>query len=218
MSRSVIATSPPSRRFDWVTSGQRVGGDAPFDVDVGDFEPAAVVPTKGALVPEWLLIVPRLKALSVADLSAHERRKVLACAREVSEQIAKVADDVVLFEHGPRKQGAANGCGVDQAHIHVIGLDKRFLSFVFQTTANDLRWELAAGADPWDGVPEQSDYIVLMRGELAWRALTPEPTSQFMRRRIASFVGTPGEWDYRRYPHAANAERTKSLFRFGNGP
>ena len=47
------------RRFDWVVDGQTKGADRQIDVDLGGFADAAIVPSLGALIPEWLLIVPR---------------------------------------------------------------------------------------------------------------------------------------------------------------
>lgn len=51
-------------RFAWVADGHRTGPDPVFDQDLANSDYAAVIPTKGALIPEWLLVVPRIKAVS----------------------------------------------------------------------------------------------------------------------------------------------------------
>lgn len=204
----------PARRFGWVAAGHRLGPDRVFDQDLAEMDAVAVLPTKGAIVPEWLLVVPKIEALSLAEVGSLARRAVLDCVKEVEEHVSQAAGDAVIFEHGAGRRGSASGCGVDQAHLHVVGLDRHFVESVLVMPSAELRWRSVDTTDPWEGLPPGSDYLMMMHGETAWRALTSTPTSQFMRRRIAHFVGTPGEWDYRRYPHADNAERTKALFRF----
>ena len=200
------------RRFAWVTAGHRAGPDRIFDCDLGNAEHAAVVPTVGAIIPEWLLVVPRVEALSAAELPVRSRHDVLRVAHQVAGRVREVAGASVVFEHGAGRAGSLGGCGVDQAHLHVVGLGGDFVQSVLGGGSASLTWTPADPQDPWSAIPKGADYLLIMQDGRAWTALTQDPVSQFMRRRIASFVGFPGEWDYRRYPHADNAERTKSIF------
>ena len=201
-----------SRRFGWVLAGERSGPDSVFDHDLLGAACAALTPTKGAIVPEWLLVVPRLPALSVAQLPASFRKDVFEIATAASDRIKGVAGGSVIFEHGAGHLGSASGCGVDQAHLHVVGLGRSFVDSVLRDHSAGLEWMQANVSDPWAGLPYDADYLLIVDEDRAWVALPPSPVSQFMRRRIANFVGSPGEWDYRRYPHAENARRTKSAF------
>lgn len=118
----------------------------------------------------------------------------------------------MIFEHGAGSVGSASGCGVDQAHVHVAGLEQGFVQSLLGDTSTSLQWTAADPYDPWADIPKGADYLLLAQDGCAWTALTLNPISQFIRRRIADFVGSPGKWDYKNYPYAYNAERTKTIF------
>jgi diadenosine tetraphosphate (Ap4A) HIT family hydrolase len=214
VSALALERTPSLERFAWVSDGRRAGPDRVFDADLANMDAAAVVPTKGAIIPEWLMVIPRVRAISVAAIEGDRRKAVLDCAQRVRNVVGNVAGDAVMFEHGSAQVGSAAGCGVDQAHIHVVGLSEAFVSAMLRDDSAGLEWRSVANSDPWEHIPNATEYLLLSHGERSWIAQTHAPLSQFMRRRIADFVGTPGEWDYRRHPHAANAERSKHLFRF----
>lgn len=200
-------------RFAWVTNGHRTGPDPAFDQDLANSDHAAVIPTKGALIPEWLLVVPRTEAISLAALPLRARGAVSQVVRQAAKRVEEVAGASVIFEHGAGCVGSASGCGVDQAHVHVVGLGRSFVQSVLSDLSTSLEWTAADPHDPWADIPKGADYLLLEHDRRAWTALTRNPTSQFMRRRVAHFIGSPEKWDYKCYPHAHNAERTKALFR-----
>jgi hypothetical protein len=59
--------TPPSR-FAWILRGATSGPDEAFDEDLACYPEAAVIPTRGAFVPTWLLVVPRTPCLSLARI------------------------------------------------------------------------------------------------------------------------------------------------------
>lgn len=209
-----LAGNPPAipKRFGWVIQGMSTGPDPVFDEDLGDFPEAAILPTRGALVPEWLLIVPRKPYLSVAKASFEDRRNFVAIADTVSNKIADRAAECILFEHGPSSYGSEAGCGVDQAHLHVVGGAQGFMNRVLRETA-DLSWSEADYTDPWRALTPGVDYLVLRDGTRALSTPVSNPTSQRLRRAIARALSRGAEWDYRKFPHEANASRTLEMFR-----
>jgi ATP adenylyltransferase len=202
----------PAARFAWILQGASRGPDDTFDEDLADFAEAAVIPTRGALVSEWLLIVPRRPCLSMAELAGPDRARLLAISNAVSARVSALVGSFVTFEHGPGRRGSATGCGVDQAHLHVVGGGPDLLDRLV-AAVDDAAWSVADHADPWRSMPAGSDYLMIRDRERAVRALIDSPTSQRLRRAIAPMLGREHEWDYRAHPHEANARRTKEIFR-----
>jgi ATP adenylyltransferase len=211
--------SASQSRFDWVVQGATRGPDGVFDEDLAEFPYAAVIPTKGAFVAEWLLVVPRIRSLSVADLDQTQRTRVLAVAETVSACMSARVGACVLFEHGPRQRESATGCGVDQAHLHVVGGAPDLLDRLIEQV-DDANWSTANYADPWQGTPPDCEYLMVRNSSTAVRALVSSATSQRLRRALADVLGCGEEWDYRSHPHEWNARRTKEMFQgaFANAP
>jgi len=202
----------PAARFAWILQGDSRGPDDTFDEDLADFADAAVIPTRGALVSEWLLIVPRKPCLSIAELSAPDRARLIAISDTLSARVSTLVGSSVTFEHGPGRRGSVVGCGVDQAHLHVVGGRAEMFDRLIEAV-DDEAWSVADHADPWRSIAVGADYLMVRDHERAVRALTDGTTSQRLRRAIALMLGREKEWDYRSHPHEANARRTKEIFR-----
>jgi ATP adenylyltransferase len=200
------------QRFAWIAHGLSLGPDEVFDVDLAHYEAAAIIPTRGAFVPEWLLVVPRVACISIAELDAAQRVSLLAIVDKISELISARAEASVMFEHGPGRQLSAAGCGVDQAHLHVVGGKYNLLESLVEQVG-EVYWSAVDHADPWAGVPLDSDYLIIRNRDRAVRAFTSNPTSQRLRRALADTLGLGNEWDYRSHPNEENACRTKEMFR-----
>ena len=206
-------------RFDWIIQGYSRGPNAVFDEDLAGFQEAAVIPTRGAFLVEWLLVVPRKPCLGMAELSAAARCRVLAVADTVLHKVSDKAGAGVMLEHGPARRGSIVGCGVDQAHLHVVGGAPDLLDRLMEAVAEEA-WSAADHDDPWRGMPTGSDYLMIRNQERAVRAIVKTPTSQRLRRALADLLGQRYAWDYRSHPHQGNARRTKEMFRgaFADAP
>jgi diadenosine tetraphosphate (Ap4A) HIT family hydrolase len=202
--------TPPSR-FAWILRGATSGPDEAFDEDLACYPEAAVIPTRGAFVPTWLLVVPRTPCLSLAEIDTEGRARFLNIANEVSKQVAERAGACVTFEHGPGRRGTAAGCGVDQAHLHVVGGAPDLLARLMERVSE--AWLPVDHADPWSAAPPSSDYLMIRDQCRTVLAVVSNPTSQRLRRALADALGIGQEWDYRSHPNATNARRTKEMFR-----
>lgn len=202
---------PLQTRFDWILRGAPHGPDDAFDEDLARYAEAAVIPTRGALVAGWLLVVPRTSCLSVAELGQPDRVRLLAIADEASARMSVQVGTSVMFEHGPGRVGTAAGCGVDQAHLHVVGGAPDLLDNLIEQVG-EMEWSEADHADPWATLPSGSDYLMIRNRDRAVRAIVDDPTPQRLRRALAEALGRGHEWDYRLHPNASNARRTKEMF------
>lgn len=194
-------------RFDWVLNGKDQGIDPVFDVDLfpaGDF---AVVPTMGSLVPGWLLLIPRQKMLSLSLMSIDQQNAVLKCVRELSPSLKNFGDRAFMFEHGALRSNTLTGCGVDQAHLHLVPLDFDLINYVIRSEDN-IEWKEVSPSSPWEKIDNNRSYYLISDSEKAYIGYVISETSQFFRRKIAAGLGHDHAWDYKTHPHPENALKT----------
>ena len=193
-------------RFDWVLKGMRQGPNPSFDVDFCMDEYAAVIPTMGSLVSGWLLIVPRVPVLSISELNDADQEKYMEIVIGAAAEVKDLAKHTFMFEHGPCLSGSLVGCGVDQAHTHVVPLNFDLISTCLENTEWD--WSEVNCSTPWSSISEGQHYYLISNFERAYVAYPSEQASQFFRRKIAQGLGVENEWDYKLYPNKENALRT----------
>ena len=185
-------------RFCWVMDGRAAGPDAICDIDLALSAEAAVVPTIGSIVPGWLLIVPRVRSLSFAALEEPVRQSSFALARNAAESVSDLGSDVYFMEHGACASARPVGCGVDQAHLHVVPLGFDLITKVQEV--GTVEWIEADPNYPWKGLREGRDYYLVGTQRRALLGYPTSPTSQHLRKVIAAASGCADQWDYRRSP------------------
>ncbi len=208
---SELTRMPEPTRFAWAISGSTADRHPTADRDLDVLPECVVAPSVGAIVPGWLLLIPRKPTLSMRDLPHAERRAILYRARAVAEVIRATNKNVAIFEHGPSRRGSIAGCGIDQAHIHVVALPFDLANHT-RMLYPEHAWTNVCPDDPWSRITPNADYY-LMSGEAG--LFISEPTdvlSQFFRRVIAEAVGRTDEWDYRQHPNDRNIRATIDLY------
>jgi ATP adenylyltransferase len=205
-----VDCAQPTSRFDWVIKHLSVGPRSPFDRDLRSYEEAAVTPTMGAITPSWLLVIPRVEACCFADLNSPLRKGVLNIFEELRCAIQDFSSKTFMFEHGARRVGSSIGCGVDQAHVHVVGLE---FDLVQSTISSDrlVQWDRVDIRDPWAGIGQGCEYYLISDFEVAFVSYSATGKSQYFRQIIARELSRPSEWDYRLFEHEQNARETIRL-------
>jgi ATP adenylyltransferase len=175
-----------------------------------------VAPTIGAIVPNWLLLIPRDPVLNFqmwADL--HSRSPTLLL-EDVRLHLGLRADEIIWFEHGPHSAGTSVGCGLDHAHIHILIRP----SFSFETFTNaarslsGLEWSADKCSDAYQTIDIEHSYLVAGSGGGTIVTQDVEAAgSQFFRRVVAALANAEGAWDYRRFPHVHHVSQTIRTFR-----
>lgn len=192
-------------RFDWIWGGTS-SRHAPWDVDLQPDAPFATVPTRGSIVPRWLMVVPRRPALNVASLPPCERVALLDQAHKIASRLAP-GQPATYFEHGPAAAGRQVGCGVDQAHFHCVVLPFD----LFDALPAEMGWRDVQANDPWQSLGS-NDYLLASNGK-TWKACEPKfPQSQFFRRVIAAQVGCAEAWNHNTHTWDDNVRRTIAAF------
>lgn len=198
-----------SGRFDWVADGKAFGPNPKCDADLWRDPRGAVVPSIGAIVPYWALIIPRRLAPSFRACPLKVRSDCFELAKEVAEQFPKDRGTPVFFEHGALGVGSKIGCGVDHAHLHAVMLDFDLLKNLVALD-QELSWHSITSDDPWAEIPADKDYYLFISEQKTLWAPVLVSTSQFFRRAIARGVNKSGEWDYRVHPNYAHVKATKN--------
>lgn len=197
-------------RFEWVTQGLANGPDTVCDVDLSRSQSFALVPSLGSIVEGWLLAIPRRKLLSLRELKAPERMDLVTFSVEAVARLRSISSQFVMFEHGPVEQQSKVGCGVDQAHLHVVSTKLDLLSDVLSD--DSVEWMEADINDPWSSLPKQREYYLIFNSSKAYVGFPRAPISQFFRRRLAALSQAHEKWNYRQWPQYENARRTIDAF------
>jgi ATP adenylyltransferase len=186
-----------------------------FDVVLAEESGCVVAPTLGSIVPDWLLIVPRVWSLNFAEWRLDNPIEPVELVRRVAKRMGCDAGKVIWFEHGPALAGSPVGCGLDHAHLHVL-LDPPFNFDALASTATRnsyCEWKRVRTADVYPGISAGSSYLLAAEGAEAILAGGVEAAgSQFFRKLIASMVGAPEAWNYREHQFIENVNRTLGRF------
>jgi len=195
MNASIAAT-----RFDFILEPQLFSSSRLEDTFVAETQSFAVVPSLGSLVPGWLLVVPKRRVLNCGMLSESERLELKGLIGHLTEALRRFPGNVFAFEHGPAHIASLAGCGVDQAHMHLVPLEFDLLAVA--SNAAGVHWNVDACASIADLVHRNGEYVAI-NDHARGRSIVGcpvEQTSQWVRKVIATELDRTDEWDYRESP------------------
>lgn len=190
--------------------GLRVEAPPPTWIDEPIYETDSfvVLPSVGALVEGWMLVLPREHFINASCVATSLRNEF---AQVVDHTISVVADEFgppTVFEHGPSSDGSRLGCGVDHAHVHVVPLPFN-LEDELLVQSGGLEWS-SRECHMTELPPQSRDYLALSMGSSRTLLAFPEvAVSQFFRRRIAAALGRPEDYDYRSHPFLEKVATTR---------
>lgn len=170
----------------------------------------AVVPSLGSLVPGWLLVVPKRPLLNCGRLTECERDELTVLVADLRQRLKVFPGQVFAFEHGSSEFGTASGCGVDQAHLHVVPLS--FDVIEAARDRPDVSWNVCDRQTVGESIARApvGEYLLMHNCETGLGALgqPDRPTSQWVRRVIATELGRAADWNYRTHEGHANIAET----------
>jgi ATP adenylyltransferase len=131
--------------------------------------------------------------------------------RNVLAEYGVASDRAIWFEHGASSAGSLVGCGVDQAHLHVL-VDAPFSFQDFEREAkraSDLGWERRVAQTAYDSLEADTSYLLAAQSDWAVVVTKVESVgSQFFRRVVANLIHQPEIWNYRSHPNLRNVHET----------
>lgn len=198
-------------RFAWIFDESVPRSGAACDQEILRTDQLVAVPSAGALVAGWTLIVPRRPMLNLASATSEEQRAIELAAGQIAGQLARTGEQIWFFEHGNRNAGGVMGCGVDQAHLHVVPLNFDLGAAIGCRTGDEIAWTVGSESDtPLDSLPATGEYIAFwsMADHRPNIGMVRRPVSQWVRRVIADELGIGAEWDYRSHPQMVRVQQT----------
>jgi diadenosine tetraphosphate (Ap4A) HIT family hydrolase len=177
----------------------------------------SVVPSLGALLPGWLLVVPKEHYISVGAFPASLRARLRKTVEWIYAQVEDAFGDACIFEHGPATENRAVGCGVDHAHVHIAPLPFPLESAARPFLPDGTIWQTATLDQAARAHKAGADYLyieqTLGRGRIAIKASFG---SQLLRRAISERLGVGAQFNWREHPQLDNVTATVREFRRRN--
>ncbi|WP_417590934.1 HIT family protein [Parasphingorhabdus sp.] len=180
-----------------------------FDKPIAENGSFRCVASLGSIVPGWVLIIPKKPVLNLSMLDLTERRELHRFSVEIAKEIEIEYGFSTMFEHGPSSVGSVAGCGVDQAHLHIVPLSSNELKSAPSMNSNS--WEKLEGSWADLNVTFGREYLWFSDAQSSWITYPKSMTSQFFRKCVAEIVGIPDEWDYNLNPFHGNITETQKI-------
>jgi len=204
------------RRFETLLQGETSHATASHDQPLLARADWLVAPTLGAIVPNWLLLIPRDAVLNFRAWRELRGRSPEQLLLNLRQHLGLSEDEIIWFEHGPRSAGTLTGCGLDHAHIHIL-VRPRFSFEAFAEKARSLsklEWIAGTPEETHHRLTVNRSYLIAGSKDTAILAQDVEATgSQFFRRVVGALADAGDAWDYRRFPHADHIAETIRTFR-----
>lgn len=161
-----------------------------------------VLPSLGALVEGWLLVVPKQHALCVGALSAFVLDELNEIKDAISLALERVYGPICAFEHGPSKPNTAVGCSVDHAHLHLVPSSFDLGSAAEEYLPAGAQWTPARLQDCRTAHHSLSNYLYFEQPiGVGYITTHPKLGSQVFRRAFAKAGGRPDQFNWREYDH-----------------
>lgn len=211
-----------STRFAWVMDESAPRSDALWDREILRTDRFLAMPSAGSLVAGWTLVVPKRPMLNLSILDEAERSELEGVIARVASALSGTGGAVYCFEHGSGWSGSATGCGVDQAHLHIVPLPFDLLTAVRARRDGTVEWQSEVKeVRPLGALPPEGEYVAIWSPNESRSMIgrVRNPISQWIRRVIADELGFADEWDYRRHPLSDKVQETlKILARLQTAP
>jgi ATP adenylyltransferase len=173
-----------------------------------------VLPSLGALIEGWLLIVPKQHFVSFGAIPDSLVAELLQLKEATSALLIRAYGTVCAFEHGPSYTGRHVGCGVDHAHIHLVPVGFDLAAAVAPYLPKDAQWAEASLVDCKRAYVQRLDYLYfeqpIGRGRLIRDGRLG---SQVFRKAIANKLGIYEQFNWRTHSQLLNINNTIQLLR-----
>jgi len=198
-----------SSKFSWLFMATSEDVKPDYDVVLLETDNFVVLPSLGALVETWLVVVPKRPVSCLAELNDIELSELNSLASDLRKSISG-KEKVFTFEHGG-KLGSVVSCSVDQAHLHVVGLSFDLIDAAM--SKSEIVWTkygkcIRDSLRAMDG----REYLYMSDGKDHYWSYPKEKTSQWFRKLIARNEGCADRWDYKLYPNFESVRKMAKSF------
>jgi len=161
----------------------------------------------GAIVPGYLMILPRQHTLSMASVTAAEHEGLATYLQFIASVQAQAWAYPTIFEHGSCGQirsGVIGSC-ISHAHWPLVPGD-------FALAGGLAGFRTVSSIREIRSVPRPDGYLMYWNSEGIFVNTTDHPPSQYFRHILSSRVGLDDQWDYLVFPFLDNVRETIDRF------
>jgi len=191
----------------------RTHGVDPWNVPLFASDNFVALPSIGALVEGWLLLVPKNHYISIGALPDTLFAELDAFKSFLCSVLIECYGLTVAFEHGASKERRSVGCGVDHAHLHLVPVSFDLANLALPMLPCGASWSPAGLDDCRSSHQRGEDYLYIEQPISFGRIATGDIGSQLFRRVIASGIGSPDGYNWREHPHVERVMATISRIR-----
>ncbi len=178
------------------------------------------VPSLGALIEGWVLLVPKRHFISFGAVPGSMLAEMNEFKAFLCSVLGQCYGTVSAFEHGPSAAYRAVGCGVDHAHLHLVPLLFDLLAEVSPFLSSGVTWASGGIEQCQDAYGRGQDYLYLEQPIGSGRIATHDKFgSQLFRRAIATRIGVRDQYNWREYEQLptvmATIQRVRALVSAG---
>lgn len=192
--------------------GDGIEANALWNQILFESEDFVSIPSVGALVPGYMLVLPKSHAICSGALGQRQLVNYWKFSQRVRERVEQKFEKTILFEHGPAAPDTEVGCGVDHAHLHVAPIDGPILEFAEQNNPDSINWTEVSSFKAISEFHDAGEEYLFYQdhdGPLMV-GTSPQINSQLFRRAMAENMGSPEKFDWNDYPMARNVQATVS--------
>jgi ATP adenylyltransferase len=197
------------------SANQRCNDPINYDTILLKTSDFVVVPTRGSIVPNWVLVIPINSAINMQAAFQESGCPPLLMLQRIADNLGVSASEMIWFEHGASVLNSQTGCGVDYAHLHVLLVPSfNFSDFKSETfDAHQHEWSETKSHEVYETIAPNTDYYIFGCGDVAFVERTGRSLgSQFFRKIVANLTGKNSAWNYKTHEFDENVSKTIALF------
>jgi|GEM_PF-519882 len=177
--------------------------DAFWDRPLVETENFFVVPSLGALVEGWLLIVTKEHHICMGSLEQERMNELKILLDIIKNWIRSIYGSAAAFEHGPVSFKQPVGCGVDHAHIHVVPTSVPLIQNARKWVESEFVWSRVSGIEAVSAANDRGNsYLYVDQDDYAPMLYDGGGIpSQLFRKTIADSIGIAEQYNWREHAH-----------------
>ncbi|MBW7991140.1 MAG: HIT domain-containing protein [Planctomycetes bacterium] len=185
----------------------------PWDTILYESDNFVVVPSLGAMIEGWLLVVTKNHYICMGAIPEHLWSELQHVLEHATKVITSKYAAPTLFEHGPATEGLHVGCGIDHAHLHIVPLQFNLLESS-KKSEELARCDWSKLDSMWPSLAQlhqsSESYIFIAEPhQTPFRATVSDAVPcQSLRRIIARELAIPAQYDYNYNNFRGNVENT----------
>ncbi|MGN6350541.1 MAG: HIT family protein [Candidatus Nitrosocosmicus sp.] len=173
--------------------------DEYYNEVIAESDNFVVIPSVGALVEGWLLIIPKRHYLSLGLINDQDIYFELEqLINTIGVTIKEEFGDYILFEHGAVLENSKVGCGVDYAHMHIVPCNFDLIKEASILNVG-FEWERISNIKDCCNYANKSMPYLYYKDSagISYATTNNNIPSQFFRKIIANKLGIGDMWDWK---------------------